>query len=221
MHSVFTENWEDVKLKHSSRTVFRMVISSQTVMLLSLILADKERQQQDHSGEDSESEDESIANITSAPVPAAEKERGVRGCSGQQQSLHLLPKAAACSQKEGEVAGHSNGNISPSSGSGGQGVENAKNCRQKRELDAASASAFAADPETAGAKRRREAFKIDLVTDPGDSVAGMGEGVAAVSCVGVESIELDASGTTERRCSLDGVPPLAHLSREGLVSLWG
>lgn len=200
-------------LKQSSGIVLRLVISSQTVMLLSLILADKERQQQGHNDEDSEGEDKSIVNITSAPIPAAEKERGRRSCSGQRQSLPLLPKAVACSQKKGELAGYSNGNISPSSGGGEQG--------QKRKLDAASVSAFAAFPETTGTKRKREASKIDLTTSPGDSVVGLDEGVAAVSCVGVDSIEMNASITKERKGSLDGIPPLTHLSREGLMSLWG
>lgn len=196
-----------MKLKYPSGIVLRMAISSQTVMLLSLILADKERQQQGHSDEDREGEDESIVNITSAPVPAAEKKRGGQSCSGQQQSLPLLPKAGACSQKEGEVAGYSNGNISPSSGDGEQG--------QERRLDAASVSASAACPETTGTKRQREALKIDITTSPNDSVVGVSKGVAAVSCVGVESIEVDASSTNERKCSLDGIPPLTHLSREG------
>ncbi|CAM9686210.1 unnamed protein product [Ascophyllum nodosum] len=158
-----------------------------TVMLLSLILTDKERRQLDGSG----GEGDTVLNESSAPpIKSAETERDAQGCCRQQQTP-LLSDAVAQLDEHDEVTGKAgdrgpiypvegtgSGSLLPPGGdsngvcSGERGEENSKRFPNK-------------GPELAATKRRRlEESKRGASS--GGNFAGVGGRAAMVLRAGVQ-----------------------------------
>ena len=199
-------------------------VFSQTVMLLSLILTDKERRQLDGSG----GEGDTVLNESSAPpIKSSETERDAQGCCRQQQTP-LLSDAVAQLDEHDEVTGKAGdrGPIYPVEGtgsgsslppggdsngvcSGERGEENSKRFPNK-------------GPELAATKRRRlEESKRGASS--GGNFAGVGGRAAMVLRAGVQPGEChDIKGaeggrSAGRRPALDTRSSRVAVSIVGLV----